>query len=65
VEDRLSGIPGVGDMINARRGEGYRAFNAKAFDKALEPISGSVKGAVGEEAVANARQAVSDAFSAL
>lgn len=64
VEDRLSGIPGVGNMIQARRAEGMAAFNSKAFDKALGPINGSVKGAVGEEAVANARQTVSDAFSA-
>jgi hypothetical protein len=64
AEDRLSGFSGVGDMIKARQGEGFRKFNSVAFDKALEPVGGSVKGAVGEEAVANARQAVSDAFSA-
>lgn len=64
AEDKATSIPGVGSMINARRTEGYHAFNAKAFDKALEPINGTVKGAVGEEAVGTARQAVSDAFSA-
>jgi hypothetical protein len=64
AEDKATSMPGVGGMINARRTEGYKAFNAKAFDTALAPIRKSVNGLVGEEAVGNARQAVSDAFSA-
>jgi hypothetical protein len=40
AEDRLSGIPVVGDAINARRLEGLQKMNAKAFDRALEPIGG-------------------------
>jgi hypothetical protein len=62
VEDRLAGLPVVGDMINARRAEGLRQFNARAFDKALEPIGGTVGDAVGEEAVDRAQTAVSQAF---
>jgi hypothetical protein len=62
VEDRLAGLPVVGDMINARRAEGVRQFNAKAFDKALEPIGGTVGDLVGEEAVDRAQQQVSQAF---
>lgn len=63
VEDRLSGVPILGDVVNARRSEGLRQFNARAFDKALEPIGGTVGDAVGEEAVERAQQAVSDAFT--
>jgi hypothetical protein len=63
IEDRLAGFAGPGTMINARRAEGYKTFNSKAFDKALEPINRSVNGAVGEEAVAKASDAVSQAFS--
>jgi hypothetical protein len=61
--------PAIG-LLRCRRhdqgsaGRRLRKFNSVAFDKALEPVGGSVKGAVGEEAVANARQTVSDAFSA-
>lgn len=62
VEDRLSGLPVVGDVVNARRREGVRAMNAKAFDKALEPIGETVGNKVGEEAVAEARGMVSNAF---
>lgn len=62
AEDRLAGFWGVGDMVNARRAEGIDAFNSKTFDKALAPIGGSVKGLVGEEAVAAAQKQVSRAF---
>jgi hypothetical protein len=62
VEDRLSGLPVVGDVVNARRAEGYRQFNAKAFDKALEPIGGTVGDSVGEEAIGKAQDVVSQAF---
>lgn len=63
IEDRLSGIPVVGDAINARRLEGLQKMNAKAFDRALEPIGAKAEGRFGEEAVAHAQDQVSAAFS--
>jgi hypothetical protein len=63
AEDRLAGFPVIGDMVNARRSEGLRQFNNRAFDKALEPIGGTVGDAVGEEAVERAQDAVSQAFT--
>lgn len=72
VEDRLSGLPIVGDVINARRGESYTKFNSGAFDQALAPLSHvpelkalgtSVDGKVGAEAVADAHDKVQQAFS--
>ena len=63
VEDRLAGLPVVGDMVNARRREGVERFNEVAFTKALEPIGGKVQGKVGEEAIAEAQQQVSQAFT--
>jgi hypothetical protein len=62
IEDRLSGIPVVGDAVNARRIQGMQKMNAKAFDRALEPIKGSAGGKFGEEAVADAQDQVSAAF---
>lgn len=62
VEDRLSGLPIVGGVVTGRQREGVRTFNARAFDKALEPIGGSVSGKVGEDAIASAQQQVSAAF---
>lgn len=62
IEDRLSGMPIVGEAVNARRAAGVRQFNARAFDKALEPIGGTVGDIVGEEAVERAQTQVSAAF---
>ncbi len=64
VEDRLSGVPVVGDMVNARRADTFTRFNSKAFDKALEPIGGRINGKVGADAVSDAASQVQDAFKA-
>lgn len=42
AEDRLSGISVLGDMINARRGEGLKAYNAAEFNRGVAPIGGNV-----------------------
>jgi hypothetical protein len=63
VEDRIAGLPVVGDVINSRRLEGLQKMNAKAFDRALQPIGGKSGGKFGEEAVADAQDQVSQAFN--
>lgn len=63
IEDRIEGLPAIGAMVRDRRIEGMDAFNAKAFDRALAPVGGSVKGKVGEEAVEEAQKIVSDAYT--
>lgn len=62
VEDRLSGYPIVGDSVNAARARTVQNFNAKAFDKALEPIGQKLNGEVGQDAVAKAQDKVQQAF---
>jgi len=51
VEDRLAGLPLVGDMVNARRLEGMQAFNRTAFNEGLAPINANTGGAIGEQGV--------------
>ncbi len=63
AEDRLSGVPVVGDMIKSRQTEGFEKMNAGAFDRALKPIGKSVNGKTGEEAMLAADQEVSAAFT--
>ena len=63
VEDRMSGVPIIGDMVNARRTEGLRQFNQAAFRKALEPIGGDVGNKVGQEAIEEAQNLVSQAYT--
>jgi hypothetical protein len=63
IEDRLTGIPVVGDIINGRRREGFEAFNQAAFDQGLAPIEASTGGVVREQGVDLARAARSRAYS--
>lgn len=50
VEDKLTSVPGVGDLIARRRIEGLQAFNRKAFDEAGQPIGFSPT-AIGNDGV--------------
>ncbi len=62
VEDRLSGIPVVGDMVNARRTEGFQGFNRAAFDEALAPIGANTGGTIAEPGIDAALTARSAAY---
>ncbi len=59
VEDALTSLPGIGDMIEARRAEGIAAFNRAAFDEALAPLGVKLPdGLSGHQAI----KATKDAF---
>lgn len=69
AEDRLSGLPLVGDMINARRREGVQGFNGAAFKEGLAPIAPLIPpvgqqavNGVGEQGIGNMQQAVTGAY---
>lgn len=62
LEDRLSGLPIAGDFVNDARNRSFQNFNAKAFDRALEPIGQKLEGQVGQDAVAAAQTKVQQAF---
>lgn len=62
MEDAATSIPGVGDVINARRLEGLQDFNRAAFREAGEPI-GYNSGMIGEEGMdAFRREGVSGGY---
>lgn len=63
TEDRVAGLPIIGDIINARRAEGIKKFNARAFDHALEPIGIKSGGRVAEDAVDFAQDQISEAYN--
>lgn len=63
IEDRLSGIPVVGDAVRARRLEGFQGFNQAAFDQGLAPIGATTNGLTGEAGIDAARAARSRAYS--
>lgn len=55
LEDGMTSIPGIGDLVNARRLEGFQAFNRSAFDEAGKPVGAKVQtvGEAGVEALQN------------
>lgn len=63
IEDRLSGVPLIGNVVNARRLEGMQGFNQAAFNEGLAPIGGTTGGVTGEAGIDAARMRVGDAYS--
>ena len=64
VEDKLSSLPLVGDMINSARARGVASFNRAAINSALEPVGEELSpGLVGRDAIAEAQQKLSNAYS--
>lgn len=62
TEDRLAGLPLVGDaIVNARR-QGFDDFNRAAFDEALAPIQATTGGRVAEAGAEAAHDATSQAY---
>lgn len=64
VEDRLSGLPLVGDAVNARRLEGFQGFNRAAFEEALAPIGANTGGVTGEAGIDAAQAATGQGYRA-
>lgn len=63
IEDRLTSVPIIGDMINARRREGLEAFNRSAFGEGLGPIAPVGPRDIAEQGIEQGQQAVSDAYT--
>lgn len=62
LEDRLAGLPVVGDAIRTRRGEGLEDFNVAAFDEALAPTRKSTGGVTGAPGIDIARELRGEAY---
>lgn len=61
VEDRLAGLPVIGDVVRNRQIEGLDKFNSQAFGDALSPISANVPDTKAP-GLKQAYSAVSDAY---
>jgi len=62
VEDRLSGVPVLGNVVHARRLEGMQGFNRAAFDEALAPIGANTGGMTGEAGIDAAQAATRQGY---
>jgi hypothetical protein len=63
TEDRLAGLPLVGDQIRARRTEGLEDFNRVAMEQAVAAIDAPGPPQIGQAGVNANQQAISDAYS--
>lgn len=63
TEDRLSGLPFVGDLIARRRMEGIEGFNRAAFDEGLAPIGATTGGTIAEQGIDIAQGQIGDAYT--
>lgn len=65
VEEKLTSVPVVGDMIGNSKRRAIEQFNRASFDKALEPIGEKSTASVGREAVSEAKGAFRAAYDNL
>lgn len=62
TEDRLAGLPFIGDAIRPRRVEGLEGFNRAAFDESLAPINATTNGQIGQAGVNASQDATGAAY---
>jgi hypothetical protein len=62
VEDTLESVPFLGAAVKNRKVEGLKDFNREAFKDALAPIGQQVEGTIGQDAIGEAQDLVSDAY---
>lgn len=65
VEDKLTSVPLLGDIIDYSRTKGIEEFNKAAYKRALEPIGGVVPKETGRAGVESVKTQISDAYNTL
>lgn len=61
AEDAMTSLPGVGDLVNARRLEGLRAFNQQALNEAGQPVGARVS-KIGEEGASGLMDQIGNSY---
>jgi hypothetical protein len=65
IEDKLTSVPLLGDIIDYSRTKGIEEFNKAAYKRALEPIGGVVPKETGRAGVEAVKTQISDAYNTL
>jgi hypothetical protein len=63
VEDALTSVPVVRDVINARRGDSVKDFNRAVMSEAMTPIGAEAPKDIGEKGVLYMQEKVGEAFT--
>lgn len=62
IEDKMTSLPLVGGLINARRAEGLKGFNAAVFKEAAAPLGAQATGNIGEAGVEDLADTVTGGY---
>jgi len=65
LEDKLTGVPLLGDIIQSSRTKGIEEFNKAAYRRALEPIGGKVPQETGRAGMESVKNQISGAYNEL
>lgn len=65
VEDKLTSVPVLGDLIKWNRSGGLDDFNRAIYNKVLEPIGQKFEGEIGQKGIAAVQNKVSGAYDAV
>jgi len=65
LEDKLTSVPLLGDIIDYSRTKGIEEFNKAAYKRALDPIGGTVPKETGRAGVEAVKTQISDAYNTL
>jgi hypothetical protein len=65
LEDKLTSVPLLGDIIQSSRSKGIEEFNKAAYRRALEPIGGKVPQETGRAGMESVKNQISGAYDEL
>lgn len=65
IEDKLTSVPLLGELIDYSRTKGIEEFNKAAYKRALDPIGGTVPKETGRAGVEAVKTQISDAYNTL
>ena len=65
IEDKLTSVPLLGDIIQSSRTKGIEEFNKAAYRRALEPIGGKVPESTGRAGMESVKNQLSNAYDDL
>jgi hypothetical protein len=65
LEDKLTSVPLLGDIINYSKTKGIEEFNKAAYKRALDPINGKVPESTGRAGMESVKNQISGAYNEL
>jgi hypothetical protein len=65
LEDKLTSVPLLGDIINYSKTKGIEEFNKAAYKRALDPINGKVPEETGRAGMESVKNQISGAYNEL